>query len=236
MNSLLEPSGDNTQEKAYQYVKEAILGFQLIPGQRLVAADVAAALKVSRTPVREALSRLEQEGLVMRAGGWGYVVRRLTLTDVTELFKVREALELEAVTEALPNLDRFAFEQLQDALKLAAECSIPKAGRPADAGPGRFVALNRSFHNIIAAATRNELLRYMLSFINDRVQMIGAMTVEHNAQRADGILEENQAILDALKKKDAATARAAMRTHIRHGRDHAIRIFARNVAEPATRE
>jgi DNA-binding GntR family transcriptional regulator len=219
MNSFWQPSDDNSQERAYQFIKEAIIGFQLKPEQRLVASELAAALGLSRTPIREALSRLEQEGLVMRAGGWGYLVRAMRLADVLELFKVREALEVEAIGEALPNLDQQALQELRLTLGRAKKFRQQAA---------TFVALTRSFHNQIAAATRNELLRYMLSFISDRVQMIGIMTVAHHTQRVGEVLEENHEILRALEKKDAAAAKAAIRAHVRRGRDHAVRILERN--------
>ncbi len=215
MNSIWHPNDDNAQEKAYQYIKEAILGFQLKPDQRLVASELATALDSSRTPIREALSRLEQEGLVMRAGGWGYLVRGMKLADVQEMFKVREALEVEAVAEAMPNLSPAWFEQMHRALEQAKNSTKP----------GEFVALNRSFHNKIAAATNNELLRYMLSFISDRVQMVGAMTVTHRAERSNEILAENHAILRALEAGDVPAAQEAIRAHIRNGREHATRIL-----------
>ncbi len=219
MNSIWQPSDDNAQEKAYQYIKEAIIGFQLKPDQRLVAADLATALNASRTPIREALSRLEQEGFVARAGGWGYVVRGMQLSDLLDLFRVREALELAAIAEAMPNLDPATIVQMQKTLDKASKTR---------ALPGKFVALNRSFHNQIVSKTRNELLRYMLAFISDRVQMTGVMTVQFHAQRMSEILQENQAILRALAAGDVAAAQEAARVHIQQARARAVEILERN--------
>jgi DNA-binding GntR family transcriptional regulator len=219
MNSIWQPSDDNAQEKAYQYIKEAIIGFQLKPDQRLVAAELATTLNASRTPIREALSRLEQEGFVARAGGWGYVVRGMQLSDLLDMFRVREALEVAAIAEAMPNLDPGSIVQLQKILDKAAKSR---------ALPGKFVALNRSFHNQIVSKTRNELLRYMLSFISDRVQMTGVMTVQFHQQRMSEILQENQAILHALAAGDVAVAQAAVREHIQKGRQRAVEILERN--------
>src|SRR5690349_7914995 len=114
-------SDDNSQERAYRYLKDAILNLDFAAHAPLRAQSIAHALKLSRTPVREALSRLEQEGFVVRAGGWGYVVKPVSLKEALDLYKVREALEVEAVREALPNLDKPALERLRECLKRAGE-------------------------------------------------------------------------------------------------------------------
>lgn len=219
MNSFWHPSDDNAQEKAYQFIKEAIIGFQLKPDQRLIAAELATALGASRTPIREALSRLEQEGLVTRAGGWGYLVRSMQITDVLEMYKVREALELEALTEAFPNLDDGLKAQLRKALEKARKCKSSAV---------KFVALNRVFHNMIASATHNELLRYMLSFIGDRVKLTGAMAIMQAPERMAEVIAENFAILDAIEAGDLPAALAAAQLHIRNGRDHVVRTLEHN--------
>ncbi len=213
---------DNSQDKAYRHIKALLIGYRVKPSEQLVAATLADELSISRTPVREALTRLEQEGLVERVGGWGYTARQMQLADVEELFKVREVLEIMAVTEAMPNTDDALVEELAVCL------------RQADASrrdPALFIACNRDFYILIAAAARNRLLQDMLSLINDRVQLIGSMTVEFHAERAAEILAENRALLSALKNNDGARAQTAVRTHIRKGRDYAMRILRRGLVQ-----
>jgi DNA-binding GntR family transcriptional regulator len=211
---------EDTQQKAYEHIKDCIIGFRLKPNERLVASKLADELSISRTPVREALSRLEQEGLVGRSAGWGYAVREVGLTDVEDLFKVRESLEVLAVSEALRHMDAPTIAQLERLLRQASQCT----GEPA-----RFISFNRAFYSLIAVIARNELLRSLLSLINDKVQMIGAMTVRYQADRAQEILRENGALLSALKKKDETRALAAVRGHIRKGREYALRIIERQI-------
>lgn len=218
MNASWQPSPCNAQEKAYQFIKEAILNFELTPAQRLIASDLATSLEISRTPVREALGRLEQEGLVVRAGGWGYLVKAIGVDDVLDLFKVREALEVEAVAEAVIHVERPTTDEFAKILATA---------RSNRGNPGKFVALNRTFHNGIAAAARNELLRSMLSIISDRVQMIGAMTVHQVPDRMNEILAENHRILGAMREKKAAAAKLAVRQHVRRGCECAIQMLER---------
>jgi len=207
---------EDSQQKAYRHIKDRIIGFQLKPLDRLVASTLAEELSISRTPVREALSRLEQEGLVERSGGWGYAVRQVRLADVEDLFSVREALEVLVVSEALPSIDTATVAQLESLLKQAATHKRD---------PARFIAINRDFYGLIAVAARNELLRGLLNQINDRVQMIASMTVRYKADRANEVLGENRRLLDALDTRDADGAIAAVRSHIAKGREYALRII-----------
>src|SRR6478672_11036824 len=93
------------QDHTYAFIKEAITSLRFAPGQRLGTQELGQLVNASRTPVREALSRLAQEGLVHREGGWGYVVRQVSVKDVLELYGVREALEVQAAREVIPKLD-----------------------------------------------------------------------------------------------------------------------------------
>src|SRR5690349_1940859 len=112
MNAIMNGGPLSSQEKAYRHLKARILDLEFKPNDRITANGVAEELHISRTPVREALGRLEQEGLVASAGGWGYVVRPLSAKEALDLYKVREALEIEAVREALPNVTAPLLERL----------------------------------------------------------------------------------------------------------------------------
>src|SRR5580765_5612350 len=93
-----------TQDRTYEFIKDAITSLRFPPGQHLGTEELSQLVNASRTPVREALGRLAQEGLVEREGGWGYVVRQVSVKDVLELYAVREALEVQAARELVPKL------------------------------------------------------------------------------------------------------------------------------------
>ena len=80
----------NSLAHAYDRIKESIVNMEVSPGQKLHAQELAVRLHVSRTPVREALGRLEQEGLVRRDTGWGYTVRSMNLKEILDLFALRD--------------------------------------------------------------------------------------------------------------------------------------------------
>jgi DNA-binding GntR family transcriptional regulator len=207
----MKPSDLSAQDRAYDYVKGRITQFVFKPNERLRAQDIAESLGLSRTPVREALGRLEQEGLVRKEGGWGYAVRSMTYEEVMNLYRVREVLEVEAAMEALPRLNRDALVKLAQILNDARKV----LGRD---DPWEFLGANRRFHNAIAELSGNSILLSMLRTISERIQIVGAVVVRHHPEREEEILKENQEILDALAKGDPTAVEATVRNHVRGAR------------------
>jgi DNA-binding GntR family transcriptional regulator len=197
----------SSQEKAYRHLKAQILDLEYKPNARITANEIAQQLDISRTPVREALGRLEQEGLVVSAGGWGYVVRPLSVKEAMDLYKVREALEVEAVREALPNVTAPLLERL-GALLDRAEAAV-RAGRL-----GEFRRNTREFYRAIAKATSNSYLEYMLSLMDDRIRWLGALIADRHFDRPRESISDNRELLDALRRGDEEGAVAAIRKHV----------------------
>lgn len=217
MNSIIQ-SEANAQAKAYEAIKQQILRGDLPPNSRLKALDIAETLGISRTPVREALGRLEQEGLVASESGWGYIVRAMNFAEVMDLYKVREVLEVESALEAIPRIDDAVLHTLEKILADAE--AFAKRGRPID-----LLAATRKFHATVAAATGNRILQQMLSMISDRIQILGAMVLRQDQRRPGEIIKENAAILMALRQKDPVEAEGAVRAHVRRARETVGRFF-----------
>lgn len=215
----------NAQDRAYSAIKGQILSCRLEPGSRVVAQELAEVVGVSRTPVREALSRLEQEDMVVRESGWGYVVKTVDLKDVMDLYRLREVLEVEAAVEAISCVDEARIAALSEILQRSQEA--------VEVQPySDFLFLIRAFTASIAEMTGNRVLRDLIARITDRIQIVGALMVRHNLTRAREILAENVRILEALERKDQAAVVDAMRTHIRNGRDAAARMLATRAQQP----
>lgn len=200
------------QDRAYQYIKARILDQRYAAGQRLRAQELAESMAISRTPVREAFGRLEQEGLLRREGGWGFSVRGLTTAEIIDLFEVREALELSAVALAIPRIDAARLLALTRQLDDSAQAL--QKGRGADS-----IRIARRFHFAIAQASGNVLLAQMLESLNERIHQVGLMLVARFPNRPAEVLKENQALLEALAQRDTRRAARVVKAHIRRSRD-----------------
>ncbi len=210
------PTIRNSQARVYRHLRERIINFGLRPGDRLKTSEIAVNLAVSRTPVREALGRLEQDGLVTRESGWGYVVKRLTIKEVRDVYKVREALEVEAVREAAECIDEETLGELEELLRKAKEHW--EKGRVTE-----FRSCTRLFYLTIVRVTENDALRGMIAAIDDRVRVLGAMLFDVYEERARESLIENAAVLDALKRRDIRKVETAVRAHVSRARESLLR-------------
>jgi len=186
-------------DEVYKSLKRSIVENLYQPGQRLRALRVAQELKVSRTPVKEALVRLEQEGLIRREQGSGFIVRGLSVREILNLYRVREVLEVEAAREAFPNLTPAALSAMRGALD------------EADA--------------LLAQERYPDFLR--ASNLSGRFWSIGTVVVSRHAQRADEIRDENRAILDALAAGDLKAVEKAVKAHVK-GAANAVHLFIEN--------
>lgn len=208
----------NAQQTAYEYIKEEILALRLGPNVRLNAIELASHLRLSRTPVREALGRLEQEGLAYREPAGGFRVHALTIKEIVDTYKVREALEVEAALEALPHLSDEMLDQFDSILQESATFLAPETY-------ATFILANRKFHAAIVRATGNAMLEQLMAPIVDRVRLIGAMLMRSRAARQREVLDENLAILAALRSRDRGRIEDAVRAHIRLASGHASRLL-----------
>jgi DNA-binding GntR family transcriptional regulator len=188
------------------------LNLDLKPNTALRTQALAEEMELSRTPVREALGRLEQAGLVAREGGWGYRVRAISSKEAMDVYKVREALEVEAVKEALPRLDPAAIAHLRACLATAADKLTQRRLK-------EFRENTRRFHRSIALATDNAFLVSMLMTIEDRIHLLGAMMAKSQGAHPEQSLAQNYTLLAALESRDEEAAIAAVRAHVAASRD-----------------
>jgi DNA-binding GntR family transcriptional regulator len=183
--------------QVYELLLHRIASGELRPGHVLREQELSTELGVSRTPIREAILRLTEYGLVDSLGRSAQV-RRMTEQDVRYLFQVRRALELEAIRLACGKLTADDFTRLD----------------AADPGPNRATATfeeqcrryDWELHRTIAEASGNPLLAQKIRKLHDRVQLV----CKHSPER----LEEHRQIVLALKAKDRRGARRAMLAHL----------------------
>ncbi|MFT4157734.1 MAG: GntR family transcriptional regulator [Microbacterium sp.] len=192
----------------YERLRDAILSGELRPNARLIEEDLAAALNVSRSPVREALLALVQDGLVVRTRGWA--VRDHTPDEVLRIIEARLVMESEAAALAA---SRITGSQLDALDQLAQEMEKTGLERPT------LNTLNRHFHTTVTAAAGNFILddfarRTSISYWNFNLGVVQPPGDDEIVNR------QHRAIIDALRSRNPEAARLAVREHV--GRTYEI--------------
>lgn len=214
-------------EIAYARLKEAIQAGELKPGQRIREVEMAARLSMSRTPVREALRRLEADGLLTFAPYRGMVIAELDHQAVMELYQMREVLEGTAAALAARHASEAEIAVLRDIM----------AGDPGDdADPYRLAQHNRQFHGALYRGAHNRYLLKTLNVLRDAMALLGMTTLSLTG-RSDTAREEHAAIVAAVEARDPAVAEQAARAHIRAAQRARIRLmFGDSAPNPSASE
>jgi DNA-binding GntR family transcriptional regulator len=203
----------NLTELAYQSVKRHLFDGKLAEGSKLTEEWLSTQLGISKSPVREALNRLETEGLISIESRRGAYARKFSLKEVKDLYELREVLEVHAVgiVEITPEL-------LAD---LAASVAHTEQHLTEHNVMGH-VEEDVRFHNLIAAATGNEELRRTLENIHQKSLICRSKTYYLSSGTATW---SHTKILRGLEDRDPAAAREAMREHIRYVRESLLKFL-----------
>lgn len=199
---------------AYERLHEAIREGAIEPGQRLMETEVAAWLRISRTPVREAMRKLLAEGLLEHAASGGLAVTLYDLRAIGEFYATRERLE--GVAAALA-------AQHADATELRILPAMLEAMRALPADPRAHARENQAFHEQIYRAAHNRFLLKSLQALLNFVPLLGRTTY-HDQNRIEEAEREHAEIVAAIIARDPARAEDAARRHIRHAYNSRVRV------------
>ena len=210
-----EPGGGKPLlEWAYSKIKEMIFQQKLAPGQRLIYKDLCEVLNISRTPIINALTRLEQEGYVKSESFRGFYVKPIDLQEVSDHFGIREALEVYAVDQAIDNAQPDDLVELQEKIEQHHQYMPHSYDK-------KKLFLDAAVHIKIAEMTGNQGLVELLTKNLEYVYLRLAWN-NQRPNRMTPAAKEHFAILKMMEAKDKAGGVALMREHIQLGRDHVI--------------
>ncbi|CCQ74537.1 GntR family transcriptional regulator [Magnetospira sp. QH-2] len=205
MNTSKNKSADASQsQSAYARLLEMIRAGNLGPGDRLTETDLAQRLDVSRTPIREAMRRLEADGLVVHEPHRGAVIRTLDYNEVMELYEVRAVLESTAARMAARSASEIEISELA-----TLNGEMAKVIGDAD----EVFRLNRQFHLGLLDSAKNRFLVKSVNALQKTLLILGPTTLAE-ADRAEETVDEHEELLVALRNRDADSAEAAMKQHI----------------------
>lgn len=207
----------------YAAILSRILHSDLGPGDRLTIDAIAREFGVSQTPVREALHRLDAEGIVVRHHLSGYRVRpKITREQFEDMVEVRLLLEPAASRRAAERMTPAELDELAVLAREMRRLDDERDGS-APASYARFSQIDAQLHDAIAAGGRNEYIRDSLARLHPHVHLF---RLSNSAQVTSEAIDEHQAIIDAIGARDPDAAAYAMRRHI----DASARRFRRGFA------
>jgi DNA-binding GntR family transcriptional regulator len=197
------------REHAYLYLKKTILEGEFQAGDRLIERELAAKLKISRTPIREALFRLESQGFVKTVPRKGVVVSDISENEVIEVFTILASLEVLAVKLAAQKMDNETRQELDQKIQ---ELNLLEQQSEED-----FNLEHIQMNRLINKASKSPKLFEILSGLIDYIHMAANMGYETPGRRKES-LKEHIAIMKALHDQDVEIAEYLMRIHIENSK------------------
>ena len=194
------------RDVVFNTLREAILKGDLKPGERLMELQLASKLGVSRTPIREAIRMLEQEGLAVTMPRKGAEVAKMTLKDMEDVLEIREALDELAVRIACEKITDEQLKRLMDAKDL-----FETSTRTGDVK--KIAEADVSFHDVIYEATGNPKLETLLNNLREQVYRYRVEYIK-DPMNYPVLIREHEAILLALKERNVKKAEIAMHEHV----------------------
>lgn len=196
------------RDVVFNTLREAILKGDLKPGERLMELQLAAQLGVSRTPIREAIRMLEQEGLAVTVPRKGAEVAKMTLKGMEDVLEIREALDILACQLAC---ERITEEQLAllEEKKKAFEDSLKSGNVKA------IAETDVEFHDVIYDATNNPKLVNMLNNLREQIYRYRVEYLK-KAENYPKLIEEHNAIFDSLANHNKEDATSSIREHVKN--------------------
>ncbi len=202
-------------EAVYDALKGAIIKGDLAPGQRLIEHQLSLQLKTSRIPIREAIKKLEQEGLVEKLDRKGFIVKSMSQGEIEETFGIRAVLESYAAY--------LATERITDELikKLEASIQAYREGLGKN-NVEKMMAANTQFHETIYRASGSQKLHALINNFRDYISRYRKiLLVTPNFARIS--LEDHIQMMDAMKARDGVKVEELVRKHIMRGKAIIIR-------------
>jgi len=188
-------------------LREAILNGYFEPGEKLDQDLIAEELGVSRTPVREALKRLESEGFVEVRPHYGAFIAEVSRQDIREIYEIRRLLESEVMRQVTPLISESVLDEL--------ESSIAETQAQFDAGDiTKHFASDVYFHETIVNFVENKLLKEVLDGLTNRVSMVRRFAQSKPGPHLLESFREHRAILQAMRQRDPEQAAELMRHHL----------------------
>ena len=207
----------NLKIQVYKSIKTSILNFQLLPGVKLSEKSIAQDMGISRTPVKAALIRLSEQGLIKAHHNRGFTVKSFKAEEIYNLYTVREALEILAIQQATPNLDKKKEKKLREPVDRC--LSLMKSNNLIG-----MIDCDEKFHKLIALYSENNTLINFLNSINYQIRIARRYDHLHgDSTKID--YEEHSKIIDFMVQKEVSKASKTISRHVTRARGIILNIL-----------
>lgn len=194
------------RELVCENIRQAIIDGTFSPGERLMEIQLADEMGVSRTPVREAIRKLELEGFVVMIPRRGTYVADISIRDITEIYEIRTCLD---VLSAGLAAERITDEELEALNRLLVEIGQYIAENNME----KIVEADTAFHDILYQASRNERLRSIINNLREQLTGIRGRSMSYPGRLVE-TMDEHRALVDSIAARDVERAQNAARVHI----------------------
>lgn len=195
-----------TADRVYNILREKMINFDFLPGQRINELDLSKEFSVSRAPIREALNRLIGEGLVFFEAGKGFYCRKLRKREIADLYEIRLDLETSAVRAICMKADKAAIEEL------LIECREIKE-RFSSLDKEDMVDIDEKFHMALLGLAGNDERLKIMNNINEKIHFVRRISLE-SPERQDKFINEHLKLVEAIYQGDVKQSIALIREHL----------------------
>ena len=199
------------REQVYVAIKSAIIGGEFDPGRRLIEEKLAADMKTSRTPVREAIQKLEKEGLIYRLPRGGFAVKGVTEEEVEEVFGLRGILEGYAGFLATERMDENELASLEKIIALEEACLL-------DMNTEEFIRLDGEFHDVLYRAAKNNRLYNLLHDLRDYIYRYRIIIMRYQ-RKPHLAVKDHKEMVSSIRSKSAKQVEKLVRKHMTRGKE-----------------
>jgi len=207
------------RELVCENIRQAIIDGTFSPGERLMEIQLADEMGVSRTPVREAIRKLELEGFVVMIPRRGTYVADISIKDITEIYEIRISLDILATGLAA---ERITDEELEKLNSYLIEIGRYVPTMDMD----KIVELDSAFHDVLYKASRNERLVNIIGNLREQLTGIRGRSMSYPGRMVE-TMDEHRALLEAIAARDVERAQRAARVHIENAEHTLLRSLDR---------
>jgi DNA-binding GntR family transcriptional regulator len=204
-------------EKAYEYLRAAILEQKLLPGYPLIEMDLSAEMAMSRTPIREAINRLMEKGLVEKISRKGVIVKSLSREDIRQSYEMAEGLEGMVAYLAALNADRDSVDSLATNVEIMEFALVEKK-------IDLWITGDENFHSTLYAMCQNKYIVERLTFLYEQIHLV-RLTFVRSAVNITQSTQDHRNMYAAIQQGEAEEARRITQNHWQRVRKELLGLF-----------